>query len=291
VAEKKPPGVERIAFIGDSVTLGYGVEEDDTFVRRFERIAARSRSQPSIEALNFGVDGYNAVQVGALLRLRVLPFEPDTVVYVLCPNDFDFQGASGEKIRYFRRPTSFLLQRIERIRHRFSDAQYHLYHFDRTKRRVFEEVDAMRAESEAGGARFVVVVLPTFEHSTTSFRAYPYEAMNAEIVRELAGRDVHVLDLLARLVETDRAPTGVSLDVWHPNRAGHAFIARQIYDWMALPPTSLTKHDTVRVRSFSKSEPAPSEDDAGPSTRGPRCGSRRSLPVACEPPSTTGRRR
>ena len=86
----KPVGVYRIAFVGDSVTLGIGVENDYTFVRQFETAANSVRPGRKIQALNFSVDGYHTIQIAELLRSKVLQFEPDKVVYVLCLNDFDF---------------------------------------------------------------------------------------------------------------------------------------------------------------------------------------------------------
>jgi len=93
----KNKGDLRIAFVGDSVTLGIGVEENDTFVRVFEREAGVRLSSVNVEAMSYAVDGYNAIQVLELLRDRVLPFAPDIVVYVMCMNDFDFDRASGKK--------------------------------------------------------------------------------------------------------------------------------------------------------------------------------------------------
>ena len=112
--DSAPPGsaaaTTRVAFIGDSLTVGFEVDADQTFVHVFESQRNRARPDGRVEALNFGVDGYNSAQVLELLKTRVLGFSPDLVIYVMCLNDFDFDGASGEKIRYFRPPRSFLLE-------------------------------------------------------------------------------------------------------------------------------------------------------------------------------------
>ena len=54
----KPHGVYRIAFVGDSVTLGQGVAEEDTFTRKLEIFANGLKPINKIQTLNFGVDGY-----------------------------------------------------------------------------------------------------------------------------------------------------------------------------------------------------------------------------------------
>jgi hypothetical protein len=70
----KKEGVPRIAFIGDSVTLGLSVGREDTFVRIFERRAGEVNPGAKVEALNFSVDGYSALQVFEMLKVKVLPF-------------------------------------------------------------------------------------------------------------------------------------------------------------------------------------------------------------------------
>lgn len=86
----KPGGTYRLAFVGDSVTLGLRVEYEEIFVRRFDAWLRQEPLAMDVQALNFGVDGYNTLQVEAQLGERVLDFQPDKVVYVMCLNDFDF---------------------------------------------------------------------------------------------------------------------------------------------------------------------------------------------------------
>lgn len=82
VAPRKPAGVRRIAFVGDSFLWGIGVPDAE---RTTEQLAQRLRN---VEVLNFGVSGYGPVQ--HLLNLdAVLDFAPDLVVVLFClGNDF-----------------------------------------------------------------------------------------------------------------------------------------------------------------------------------------------------------
>ena len=84
----KPPGVWRIAVLGDSVTYGLHVEADEAYpsVLESELDAARAGR---VEVLNFGVPGYNSFQEYTLLKTRVLPFEPDLVVLTFTPDDVE----------------------------------------------------------------------------------------------------------------------------------------------------------------------------------------------------------
>jgi hypothetical protein len=48
----------RILFVGGSITLGWGVKEDDTITARVQRILREQ--EPGVEVLNGGVGNYNA---------------------------------------------------------------------------------------------------------------------------------------------------------------------------------------------------------------------------------------
>lgn len=88
----KAPGTYRIALLGSSTTLGWGVGDDETFEaiaeERLNAPAGRSDQQPSRwELLNFGANGYDPVRKLILLEERVFDFSPDAVVQLADSND------------------------------------------------------------------------------------------------------------------------------------------------------------------------------------------------------------
>lgn len=85
-AQPKPPGLFRIALIGDSHTFGYAVPFPLSFGEQLARELAGERR---VESLNFGVVGYNSSQELAVFRRFALPLQPDLVVIVPCNNDDD----------------------------------------------------------------------------------------------------------------------------------------------------------------------------------------------------------
>ncbi len=101
VSKDKPNDVYRIAFVGDSVTLGFTVRADDTFVNKFGVFTRELAPRAPIEGMNFEIDGFNTPQIYELIVSRVVAFSSDEIVYVMCLNDFDFKAASAKKIRYF----------------------------------------------------------------------------------------------------------------------------------------------------------------------------------------------
>jgi lysophospholipase L1-like esterase len=228
----KPPGTYRFAFIGDSVALGLGVAAEDVFVRRFEDEANRLGLPHTVQALNFSVDGYNAVQMHELLRTKALPFAPDKVVYVLCLNDFDFEDASGQKILYFRKPKSFFLEMLEqvyrqRIYQQLAGGDFHHYHFEKNKQAAFQSIRDMNALAKQSGIGFHVVVLPIFPDKATDFSTYPLRDIHGEIGVFLSRQGIQHLDLLEAFAGERKPPAFYSNDIWHPNAQGHLLIARR----------------------------------------------------------------
>lgn len=94
---EKPADTIRIAFLGDSFTFGWGVEEDQIFVRVLERLLNETiGANRRVEILNFGVPGYSTFQEVALYREKVAPFKPDLVVIYFVSNDFGLPFLIGD---------------------------------------------------------------------------------------------------------------------------------------------------------------------------------------------------
>ncbi len=248
-SKEKPPEVYRIAFVGDSVTLGLWTGEPYIFVRQFEAIANDLAPARPIQALNFSVDGYNAIQVSELLRSRALDYRPDHVVYDLHLNDFDFDGSSGNKQLFFQRPVSFLWLRVKYaidvlFRSR-ATTEFHEFHFKKRRDEVFAEILAMRDLLKQRGIGFTVAVMPVFK----DWPSYPLRTIHVEIDRFLAGAGIRFVDTAPEFLKENK-PTGhFSHDVWHPNHVGHRLIAERLIEPVlgdALPHRSMpVAHDSL----------------------------------------------
>lgn len=230
----------RTAFIGDSVTLGLGVKQENTFVNLLNRMANQQDSGATQEFMNFGIDGFNAIQISELLKAKVLQFYPNLVVYVLCINDFDFEDASGQKIKFFQKPKSFIFEKLKVVFGQISnygllsDEEYHKFHFQKNHRKVFGEIRKMKTLLDSKMVNFQIVIMPIFSPDHSDFENYPLIEIHNLINRELEMQEIIHLDLLDSLRATGRPPSYFSRDVWHPNNIGHLFIAEQIDHHLAL---------------------------------------------------------
>ena len=94
----KPPGVTRIAVVGDSVAFGGDMEVEQVFTEVLE--AELNRAAPGkYEVLNYAVAGYNSEQEEIVLREKVLPAAPDVVFLAYCLNDDTYTDGLGDLAR------------------------------------------------------------------------------------------------------------------------------------------------------------------------------------------------
>jgi lysophospholipase L1-like esterase len=86
-----------LLFLGDSVTLGWGVDDEDTWVRTLEREGRDAAGEP-LRCLNAGHLQFNTVQEADWLRAHGASLAPDVVVVTFLVNDLDDQWAQYQGI-------------------------------------------------------------------------------------------------------------------------------------------------------------------------------------------------
>ena len=84
-AYEKPPGQLRIVSLGDSFTVGYEVDAEETFSNVLERELRESGLD--VEVLNAGVAGYSNAEALLYLERELLRYEPDLVLLSFFGND------------------------------------------------------------------------------------------------------------------------------------------------------------------------------------------------------------
>lgn len=99
----KPAGIYRILALGDSFTLGMGVEQEETYPAQLERVL--SEGNHAVEVINCAVIGYDMWQHNVALRKKARTYRPDLVtlgvfvndlLYSLPPSEISEPGYQGE---------------------------------------------------------------------------------------------------------------------------------------------------------------------------------------------------
>ena len=157
----KAPAVRRIAVLGDSFLLGFGVADADLVTTRLQRDLL-----PGTEVLNFGVSGYGPLQECLLLGDRARLFSPDVVVLMLyLGNDLDDLRDSGGFMAGYSRPRaligpggSLVIENLPVPAPRAIDSflyglrRFELYHvLARASHRLTSPAGQARGDDEGGG--------------------------------------------------------------------------------------------------------------------------------------------
>lgn len=97
-ATAKTPGVTRIVCLGDAVTFGAFVDDEQTYARQ---LAARleGAAPGRYEVINLGVPGYTSRQGIELLRRQVLALDPDLVLFAFGQADRTLFAAESDDAR------------------------------------------------------------------------------------------------------------------------------------------------------------------------------------------------
>lgn len=93
---EKTPGVFRILCLGDSVTFGTGVTNDQTYPNVLESIIQQvAPPGVTVDVINAGISAYNARNIKGLLQHTINYLKPDVVVYAFVENDLDDSVSVG----------------------------------------------------------------------------------------------------------------------------------------------------------------------------------------------------
>ena len=81
----KREDVFRIIVVGDSLTYGVGIADEDTYVSRLGKALAQDCS---VETFNQGLCGANSTTILRWLRYAIPKMRPDLIIYGICINDY-----------------------------------------------------------------------------------------------------------------------------------------------------------------------------------------------------------
>src|ERR1700749_992120 len=99
-AKQKPPGVFRIAVVGDSYAEAFQVEQEKAFWSVLERRLqdCQALAGRKVEVINFGVSGYGTAQELLTLREKVWNYSPDLVLLAVTTNNDVLDNSRALKV-------------------------------------------------------------------------------------------------------------------------------------------------------------------------------------------------
>ncbi len=238
---EKPAGVRRVLMLGDSVTFGQGVYEEDTFARRLERSLGRGW-----EVLNAGVPMYDTSNEVSLFANRGLLWSPNVAVLAFYVNDADQAQVMGPLVDRLIgavndavTPRGGLarwsaLWRWGKFRWSVADAERRIVEARNgfvagtpEERRVWDRDRAWLAEYAATARTRSIdaLVINVPDLAVAGKRTYPYRAINQALAAECARLGLPLVDLTPAFRGMEGRDLIVNLNDQHPNARAHAIIA------------------------------------------------------------------
>ena len=249
ISSPKPGDAYRIAVVGDSLTYGQGLQEEDRFSRIIE--TGLNENKPIHQVYNFGIPGAETVDHISFLD-DVFTIDPDFILLQWFSNDVEGHDKSARPTSYRLIPSDFLT----RILHQNS-ALYYLVNSQWTALQArlgwvgsyndsmdmrFSDrnsVDSQRAIGELGA--FIkkvrdrniglgIILFPNFGNEEGGVEKYPFPYLFERVVEACEENKIKCLDMRARFSEESPETLWVNRFDQHPSKLANEVAARSIID-------------------------------------------------------------
>jgi lysophospholipase L1-like esterase len=242
----KSPGDLRIFTFGDSVTMGWGVGDDQTYSAQLEKLLRGNCTQDrnKVQVISAGANAYPAGLAEERIKKVVEDgYQPDLVILAYSFNiGFvehmpELQGAEREKFlervrvkSYIRRSAiyNFLIEDLlrELVYYRLRNAMMK-GSWTTEKEKTSVNVERYRAGLEATRqfclSRHVPLVLLLLGSENQGDEMHPYQKAMMEFAAE---NSVPLVNAMEGFRSKDQA--GLFMDHVHPTAAGHALLAEEL---------------------------------------------------------------
>jgi hypothetical protein len=247
--EFPPPGVVRIAMVGDSFVFGEGVPEEKSLPRQLHALLG-----DRFEVINGGQMGANTIDEAAILSVIAAEAHCPRAILVVIPNDVPLTARLEVQQKYINdlilirdeyvqkhearawyaghsRLLWILGARSDMSRIHRNTIQWYLDSYDQKFNgpNMAKQAEALQAVAAIPNCRTAVVLYPLLEGFETGYPLAPIHAYLANIARR-AG--LPVLDLAPFFAGRTSSSLWVHPTDHHPNGSAHQLAAQAISDWL-----------------------------------------------------------
>ena len=232
IADKAAAGTARIAFVGDSITMGWGVAEKETFAHQV--IEGLVKAGRKVDGFNLGVGNYNTLQELSLFREVGAPLKPDIIVLAYFINDAEPMPSYSDTGWLNTHSAAWVVAgyRFDSLFRQFGEAP----DWKRYYRDLYQPKAAgwLQTEKALGGfataardlgARLIVFNIPELRE----LKPYPFDDITAKVRHVVEKHGVPFIDLLPSVEKLDPPSLWVTVPDPHPNgKADTAFAAAMV---------------------------------------------------------------
>lgn len=220
----------RILVLGDSMTVGWGVEEGDTFTTQM------ARERPRWQFINAGVSGYGTVSESTLLERLGKRLKPDDILVVFYPNDpieSSILPRLGKSTAALSRWDSYYVARASRILlHQFLEPSLPYPYYFGTNAEMWQKTQTalrdMRDWAAGNKSRIGFVYMPLKDEMGEEMPV----GYRKKFLEDCRFTESACLDLTPALQHAARFMTLYFKIDEHLTPVGHRVVARTISEWL-----------------------------------------------------------
>jgi|GEM_PF-601468 len=228
------PGKRRILLLGSSITLGWGVPEEETMAVRLQQMFERDGQ--AVEVLNAGIGNYNAVRYVELFLTRLHNLEPTDIVVNYFINDAEVLKPAGGNILLRHSQLAAILWTLGKQQSVGTGEAGLEEHYQRVYAPdapgFFDMKKALRRLSEYAQEHDIRLYLATVP-DVHNLRDYPFHYIH-ELLEEISAELGYVyVDLYPGFEGLPPARIWSMPGDPHPNGYGHRIMAQTLYQALA----------------------------------------------------------
>ncbi len=232
----RDPNIRRILFLGGSITLGWGVKEEDTLEEQLRRkFAAAGRK---VEVLNGGVGNYNAERYVERFFTKLKGLMPSDIVvqYFLRDAEHLDPGGGNYLLRHSVLAASLWIA-ASRLTGKWGDSlkeHYRIvYREDQLGYRKMQSALKKLADyAKKNNIRLYLAMTPDIHN----LREYPFRYIHERMRRIAVAYGYTFVDLFPALATLPAERLWAMQGDPHPNALGHRLSAEALFPVLALAP-------------------------------------------------------
>lgn len=230
------PGERRILFLGSSITLGWGVPENETMTSLIEQ---KFRSDGvTIQILNAGVGNYNTTRYTTLFLTHLAALNPTDIVINYFINDAEIlpPGGGNFVLRNSQLAVTLWIA-ANRLFGRTGmgnlESHYRTVYDPDSKgyRQMLEGLDRIKAYADAHHIRVYLAITPDVHQLAN----YPFRYVHERMAQVAAERGFIFVDLFPPFEHENPAGIWAMPGDPHPNARGHHLMADALYPVLKHP--------------------------------------------------------
>jgi lysophospholipase L1-like esterase len=232
----------RILFLGGSITLGWGVKEDDTVTARVQRILCEH--EPGVEVLNGGVGNYNAERYVERFLTQLTPLNPTDIVVQYFVRDAEkLDAGDGNALLRNSELAVTLWIAASRLREKLGESPLMQHYADvyRPDQPGFVEMkSSLRKLADYARAHDIRIYL-AMTPDVHNLKQYKLGFVHDIVARIAAEDGYQYIDLLPAFGELSPEQVWAMPGDPHPNALGHELMAKAVARRLLHENSSVTR--------------------------------------------------